>query len=333
MRRIALLSTAGIISFAGSLLASGDESAPLNDMKHSNSGHQAGNSNSLAMAALPPIYTALLQQQPQQQQFDSAAYSMSNQLHGIAKPSNAVDLPSLVPGIISEMHAIEGKFVKKGDRLVTLDDRVPQARLKAATIEAQLTGALQRAEVELKLAENRLTRIQQVMRQGAGANFELIEAEGARDQAVAAVAQQKDVLKAAEANRELAEAQLNQYTITAPFDGLVTEIHVKSGAVDPSMVIVSMANLAILEVELHVPSHLFGRIGRGDKLALQASAPVSGVVQSTVVSVSPIINSASNTFRCLLNIDNSRGQLPAGFTVTLPENSGNGNNGRISLAP
>ncbi len=263
---------------------------------------------------------------------NSTAFAVSNQLHGVAKPSNSADLPSLVPGIITVVHVPEGKFVKKGDALVTLDDRVPRARLQAATIEAHLTGALQRTEVELRMAESRLERIRRVLNQGAGASFELLEAEGTRDQAAAAVAQQNDILKAAEANRELAEAQLHQYTITAPFDGLVTEIHIKSGAVDPSQIVISIANLTVLEVELHAPSQLFGRIGRGDRLNLQASEPVSGVIAAAVVSVSPIINSASNTFRCLLQIDNSRGTLPAGFTVTLQDTFSNNGAGTVTLA-
>ena len=292
---------------------------------HSNRSSDA-KANAQTEPSSPPTSVAVRQSQY------SSAFAAENQLHGVAKPSNSANLPCLVPGMISEIHVPEGKFVKKGDRLVTLDDRVPKARLQAATIEANLTGALQRSEVELRMAESRLGRIRNVLSQGAGATYELLEAEGARDQAAAAVAQQKDILKAAEANRQLAEAQLHQYTITAPFDGLITEIHIKSGAVDPSQVVLSMANLTALDVELHVPSLLFGRIGRGDKVNLLASDPVSRVITASVVSVSPIINSASNTFRCLLQIDNSQGRFPAGFTVTLQDTFSNSGTPQVSLA-
>ncbi len=158
------------------------------------------NANNVAVESSTALLTAVAFQQTQ----NNTAGLMSNQLHGIAKPSNSADLPSLVAGIISQVHVPEGKFVRKGDPLVTLDDRVPRARLQAATIEANLTGALQRTEVELKMATSRLERIRKVLTQGAGASFEIEEAEGARDQASAAVAQQKDILKAAEANRDLA---------------------------------------------------------------------------------------------------------------------------------
>ena len=242
---------------------------------------------------------------------------ISDQFHGIARPSQLAELPSLVPGTITEMHVREGQFVSKGTSLVTLDDRVPRARLAVATIEAQLTGALRRAEVDQKLAESRLNRLRIALSQGAGAAFELQEAEGNRDRAVAAVEQQQDVLKAAEANRQLAEAQLSQYTIVAPFDGIVTQIHRKSGPIDPSQVIVTVANLNSLEVEMHLPSRMVGSIRQGQNISLKAGVPVSNVINGSVLSVSPIIESASNTFRCLLLIDNSQYRLPAGFSVVL----------------
>jgi len=170
-----------------------------------------------------------------------------------------------------------------------------------------------------------------VLNQGAGANFELEEAEGIRDRAVAAVAQQRDILKAAEANRQLADAQLSQYTIVAPFDGVVTELHRKSGAVDPSQLIVSMANLNSLEVEMHLPSRIFGTIQQGQGITLRAGIPISKRLDGKVVSVSPIINSASNTFRCLLQIDNGKKSLPAGFSVVLNDEKLDANS-RISRA-
>lgn len=261
------------------------------------------------------------------QDFDDSLMNASDQFHGVAKPSQMADLPSLVPGTISEVHVKEGQRVDKGQPLITMDDRVPKARLAAATIEAQLTGALKRAEVDVKMAESRLHRLRMALSYGAGANFELEEAEGVRDQAVAAVGQQRDILKAAEANRQLAEAQLSQYTIVAPFDGVVTEVHRKSGAVDPSQLVVSIANLDTLEVEMHLPSRMVGQVRVGQAVSLKASAPISTDINSSVMSVSPIIDSASNTFRCLLKIDNTTRPKPAGFSVVVNEA---GNTGSVS---
>ncbi|MCA9048560.1 MAG: efflux RND transporter periplasmic adaptor subunit [Planctomycetaceae bacterium] len=241
----------------------------------------------------------------------------TDHLFGIVRPSQAADLPSLVPGVIRRVHVFEGQFVRHGSPLATLDDRIPRARLQAAIVEANLTGALQRAETELRMAESRLQRLQQATALGAGASFEIEEAVAVRDQAQAAVHQQRDLLKAAAANRDLAEAQLAMYTITAPFDGVVTEIHRSEGVVDVVQPVISIANMSVLETELHLPAALYGTVRIQQSVQLDASEPVSQQVPATVVSVSPVINSASNTFRCLLRIDNAATSLPGGFTVTL----------------
>ena len=265
-----------------------------------------------------------------QQMPNTSPFDFSDELHGITKPSQIAELPSLVPGTILDVHVAEGDRVKKGDPLITLDDRVPKARLAAATVEANLTGALRRAQVDQKMAESRLSRLRTAMSKGAGAGFEIEEAEGAVEQTRAAVEQQQDTLKAAEANRQLAEAQLDQYTIAAPFDGIVTQIHRKSGAVDPSQLLVTVANLNALEVEMHLPSRMFGNIQTGESVKLQAGVPISNTVNASVVSVSPIINSASNTFRCLMRIDNNQQNLPAGFSVVISQQNSNRQIGQFS---
>jgi hypothetical protein len=75
-----------------------------------------------------------------------------------------------------------------------------------------------------------------------------------------------------------------------------------------------------------VPSDRFGSIRNGSNVTLSGGAPVNSELSAQVCSVSPVIDSASNTFRCVLRIDNTTAGLPAGFSVVLtnadgPENS------------
>lgn len=248
---------------------------------------------------------------------DVTAAGFAVEYHGVARPSRQADLPPLVRGTIQEVHVREGQLVRRGTPLITLDNRVPEARLAAATVKANLTGALRRAEVDLRMAERRRDRLREVVQRGAAAEFELEELTAGLEQAEAAVQQQHDILQAAEAERQLAAAQLDQYTVSAPFDGTITEIHQRSGAVDPSVPLISMANVSVLEVEMHLPSTLYGSVQSGQQIDLRAGVPVTKVLPADVVSVSPVINSASNTFRCLLRLPNPAARYPAGFTVTL----------------
>lgn len=239
------------------------------------------------------------------------------QLPAVVKPSMFVKLPSLTPGIIDTLNVKEGQSVRKGEVLVQLDARVAQARLAAAAVRANVTGALEVARVDRRRAEERLQRIQRVVSTGAGRSYELQEAQGVIDQATATIKQQQDQLDMAESERQLAEAQLSELQVVAPFDGIITRIHQKAGAVDPSVVLIEMANLAELEVELNVPSRRFGQLQVGQTIQMNADIPISSIVSGQLLAVSPIIDSASDTFRCLVRINNQDGRLPAGFRVKL----------------
>jgi len=263
---------------------------------------------------------------------DNRLFEISDEFHGVARPSQQADLPSLVRGTIRVVHVREGQTVRKGAALITLDDRVPRAQLASATVRANLTGAVRRAEVEYNISESRLQRVQQVVSRGAGAHFELEEATGIRDKAQAALQFQRDTVKAAEAERQLAQAQLDQFTVSAPFDGVITEIHQKSGAVELSVPLITIANLATLEVEMHLPSRLYGSISEGETIQLKAGRPVLTAMSAAVVSISPVINSASDTFRCLLQLENSGKQLPAGFSVVLNSDAGVAASERLAIA-
>ncbi len=259
-------------------------------------------------------------------------FEITDEFHGVARPAQQAELPSLVRGTISAIHVREGQTVGKGAALSTLDDSVPRAQLAAATVRANLTGAVRRAEVDFSLAERRLKRVQQVVNRGAGAHFEVEEATGIRDKALAALQFQRDTLKAAEADCQLAQAQLDQFTIAAPFDGVITEIHQKSGAVELSVPLISIANLMTLEVEMHLPSRMIGSVRQGETIPLAARQPVTETIAASVVSVSPVINSASDTFRCLLQIENPDARLPAGFSVVLNSESGADDRKRLAIA-
>lgn len=248
---------------------------------------------------------------------DSSEVDGIIQLPAVVRPSMFVALPSLTPGIIQSVNVQEGMGVSKGDVLVQLDDRIFQARLATATVRAKLTGALERAKVEKRVATERLQRLQRVVSMGAGRSYEIQEAQGAIDQATAAIRQQQDQLDSAESERQLSEAQLTELKITAPFDGVITRVRQKAGAVDPTVVVIEMANLSQLEVELNVPSTKCGQLKVGQAIQLNADVPISRTIQGQILSVSPIIDSASDTFRCLVQIDNRDGKLPAGFRVKL----------------
>jgi RND family efflux transporter MFP subunit len=229
-------------------------------------------------------------------------------------------MTSVLPGRIMTIHVKEGSVVQSGGQLVSLDDRLAQAQVNAARIEAERTGVLKRSELAMKQAQRRLHRLQQASLKTPTAAFELEELQSLMEQAAAERDAAAEAQNLAAANLKLAEEQLQRNTLFAPFDGVVVQIHQKAGAtVDPSLPIITLANLQRLEVEMYVPVDRFGTLQPGSTIQVQAGAPVLRPLPATVISVSPVIDSSSGTFRCSLLIENPDGTLPAGFTVTLSD--------------
>lgn len=84
---------------------------------------------------------------------------------------------------------------------------------------------------------------------------------------------------------------------SALFDGVIVQIHQKQGtAVDGSLPVVTLASHDTLEVEKYVATDRFGPLRNGCTVKFSAGAPVNSELSAEVCSVSPVIDSASNTF-------------------------------------
>jgi RND family efflux transporter MFP subunit len=256
----------------------------------------------------------------QELQYDSSILQIRSQLHGIARPEQNAVMTALLSGRIMAIHVQEGARVQSGERLASLDDGLAKAQVEVAKIEANRMGALNRSELAVKQAQRKLERLQKASLKTTTALFEIEELQSLVEQAAADRDAAAEAQAIAKANLKLAEEQLRRNTLFAPFDSVIVQIHQKVGTtVDPSLPVITLSNLQRLEVEMYVPVDRFGMLRPGSTIQVLAGAPIHRQLSATVNSVSPVIDSSSNTFRCALLIQNQDGTLPAGFTVTLPD--------------
>ena len=122
----------------------------------------------------------------------------------------AQDVPirARVEGFLETMNFREGRFVKKGDLLYTIDPQPFQAKLVKA--QSELAGA----HTALAKAEADLGRVRPLAEMKAVSEQDL-------DSAVAQDAAARAGVRAAEAQVELAEIELSYTRISAPIDGLI----------------------------------------------------------------------------------------------------------------
>ncbi|MCZ6517914.1 MAG: efflux RND transporter periplasmic adaptor subunit [Gammaproteobacteria bacterium] len=130
----------------------------------------------------------------------------------------AQDVPirARVEGFLETMNFREGRFVKKGDLLYTIDAQPFQAKLVEA--QSNLAGA----QTRLAKAEADLGRIRPLAEMDAVSQQQL-------DAAVAQDAAARAGVRAVEAQVKLAEIELSYTRISAPIDGLIGLSKAKPG--------------------------------------------------------------------------------------------------------
>jgi multidrug efflux system membrane fusion protein len=158
-------------------------------------------------ASAKPVTTATAQQK---------TTAITAEDFGTVEAYTNVDLKAQVTGILMQVHFTEGQTVKKGDLLLSIDPRQPQAALKAAKAN------LERDQAQLKNAEREAARQTELLQKG-------FASQDVYDEAVTAVEMLQAAISADKAAIENAALQLEYCSICSPVDGRTGSLHVHQG--------------------------------------------------------------------------------------------------------
>lgn len=192
--------------------------------------------------------------------------TMPIELHaiGTGEASSTVSVESQVAGIVSEVHYKQGQFVKKGDLLITLDNRPFVANLQLA----QANLAKDRASAEL--ARVQAGRYEKLYKSG-------IVPKEQYDQFVATADASEAAVQADQATIETAKLQVSYCLIYAPISGRVGSQLVYPGAVvkaNDVPVLVIINQISPVYVDFSVPQQYLDEIKtymKRGKLPIQAT--------------------------------------------------------------
>lgn len=192
--------------------------------------------------------------------------TMPVELHeiGTGEAYSSVSIESQVAGIVSAVHYTQGQFVKKGDLLVSLDDRPFVAALEVAKAN------LSKDRASAQLASVEAERYQNLFQSDVVAKEQL-------DQQVAAAAAQKSIVQGDEAAVKMAELNLSYCSIYAPIDGQTGSQLVFPGTVvkaNDVPVLVVINRIAPIYVDFSVPQQYLDEIKsymKREKLPVEAT--------------------------------------------------------------
>lgn len=165
------------------------------------------------------------------------------------------DISSLAAGQVIFLGVKEGDSVKKGQRLVTLDDRIARDQVKAA-----------QAQIE-----------------AAEANVRAAEEAGDDEQRDVALAQ----VKAAKAAKASARVQLSYTSLTSPIAGRILSLAVEKGEnVTPGSPVMTIGRLDDLTLSIFISEDRLGRVKLGQVVDVSVDSFSSRIFKGKVTEIS-----------------------------------------------
>lgn len=206
---------------------------------------------------------------------------------GTTASEEKINLSARIPAYVSEIFASAGDRVKKGQVLVTLDDRDIRQQLAAA--EAQLNQA--RTEYE---------RAKQ-----------LFEKEATTQQALTAA---ESMFAAARAQVEQVNVMLTYAQVTSPIDGIVTERRIQAGDLaNPGMLLLAVYDPLRMRIEAPVPVRLIDRLALNQPVEVSLERPAR-TLPGRVTEIVSEVDAASRTQLVKVHLDGIEGNvLPGTF--------------------
>lgn len=239
-----------------------------------------------------------------------------------------VDVVAQVAGLVTSVDAEEGDFVRSGQLLCSLDDRELQIDLELATqrlaqTKIQLEAAgIRREQTEAKLRNKRaeLERNEEALAQGLLAESEVAvqrhEIEDLEHELRAVAATVKETrFRQEELEAEIRKVDLliSQSSITAPFDGTVTERAVELGqSLRTSDMVFKVGAFAPLYADVFLPEQDSHEAAPGQSATIRLGAGDGQIATGEVERVSPVVDERTGTVKVTVRFQPPSGAFRPG---------------------
>ncbi len=203
---------------------------------------------------------------------------------GIVEATRQTILEIEVAGRVTELLVRSGDYVKRGQALLRVDSRTAQDRVAAQDAEVEAANAA------LGVADSEFRRQKRLYSEGSISKSALERAEAEYQQSRASA-------KARLAAASAARTSTSQHVLSAPYDGLVSEVITRLGALaSPGVPLIRMYDPAELRVRLAVPEGdiktLDGVASDQIAVAVAGSLGVSPIERVLVPEIDPVGHSA-----------------------------------------
>ena len=271
----------------------------------------------VVLAAAAGLFVALREKAPEIEvaavRADKGGRAALLNASGYVTPRQRATIAAKITARVNEIFVDEGMQVEPGQVLARLDDSDARARLTSASAEREATAAtLGELRVNLENAERELRRVDALWDQR-------LVAEQARDQARMAVdglrarlGLAREQVTAADARVKVAQQDLDNCTVRAPFGGIVVSKDAQRGEmVSPVSAgggftrtgIATIVDMGSLEIEVDVNESYIARVKAGQPVTAVLDAYPDWQVPAKVRTVIPTADRQKATVKVRATFD------------------------------
>ncbi|HKQ64565.1 MAG TPA: efflux RND transporter periplasmic adaptor subunit [Methylomirabilota bacterium] len=232
---------------------------------------------------------------------------------GYVTPRQRATIAAKITARVNEIYVDEGMQVEPGQVLAKLDDSDARARLISAQAERAATAAtLGDLHVNLENAERELKRIEALWDKQLVAEQNRDQAKMAVDSFKARIVLAREQVSAGEARVKVAQQDLDNCTVRAPFGGIVVSKDAQRGEmVSPVSAgggftrtgIATIVDMASLEIEVDVNESYIARVKTGQPVSAVLDAYPDWQIPAKVRTVIPTADRQKATVKVRATFD------------------------------
>ena len=236
--------------------------------------------------------------------------SNENMVSGQIIADSSVSVVPTLAGTVLSLPVKAGDTVQKGQLLFQIDTSQITSSYNALeqsyNATQQLTNeAIQTAQSALPLAQTAVTtaqtnfeNVQELFNVGAASQLELDQARTQLDQANNQLSQAKSAVSQARASQQAQLAQLEAQmaqiraqaaagTVTAPGDGLITQVNITQGGLAGQAAAIVIAEGGRTRISVQVSEELLSQLKVGDAAEVTVGAVSSQPFRATIATIAP----------------------------------------------
>ena len=235
--------------------------------------------------------------------YPSLSFTLLNAT-GYVVPQRKAALSSKATGRLEWLGVLEGSRVRAGEVIARLESKDVRAALEQAAAQVKVAQAnLQQGMAELRDAQANARRSAELLAKKFISSAQH-DADNARlAKASATISAQQAAIAAAQAAQRAAEVAVEQTHIRAPFDGVVLTKNANVGdnitpfsaAADSKGAVVTIADMATLEVEADVSESSIAKLKAGQPCEIQLDALPERRLAGEVSRMVPTVDRAKAT--------------------------------------